>query len=495
MWAPSRMESFFSFLPLSSAPALHVQPTRSSRSAMIRVSTNNRWLCLAFLLGIALGGFAGWQVARRGAIVSEPSNEPGNPGTASHRSGDGGSLLRAPSVKFTPSGDPNSDFRQILRMRDATSRASAFQQLLSSMSPDEIAKLMKTLKRFGDDQEQEDQTGGMIAFMASQQIVVDHAAQSDPAAVLSALSAAGKDMQNGEFYKDVLRGWAARDPEAARLFFEQNTLQNKTADAKGIAGALVRELVKTDPEGAFRWLRGLRADFTNDVAHDALQTLSHYDGVKAGQLLAQNNDLKKAPEFVAAMTAGWARTEPDKALEWTLKLPPNIAAEGIKTAAGAWAQKDFPAALTAISALQGEQRAAALNGLSSSVGEKHLDELLPLVESLPESADRAAAVGSLVGSLVDKSPEEAEAWLTGQPVGNSRDQGTIVLALKTMDSDPESALEWASTVNADTAREQWVNGLVDTWLKNDPKAARAWVQQSAGLTEADRARLLVKTGR
>jgi hypothetical protein len=380
-------------------------------------------------------------------------------------------------------------------MRDAMERVGALRQLLSSMSPAGIVKLMGALRRFGDDQEQEDQTGGLIALMASQQIVIEHAAQTDPAAVLAALSAAGQGMRNGEFYKDVLRGWAARDPEAARLFFEQNTLQDKTADAKSIAGAMVRELVKTDPEGTFRWLRGLKADFTDDVAHDALQTLSHYDGVKAGQLLAQNNDLKKAPEFVAAMAAGWARTEPDKALDWALKLPSNIAASGIKTASGAWAEKDFPGALTAVNDLQGEQRAAALNGISSAAGGQHLKELLPLVEALPESTDRASAVGSLVGSWADQSPADAGAWLSGQPAGTSRDQGAIVLALKTMDRDPEAALEWVSTISAKDQREQGVDGLVDAWLKKDPKAAREWVQYSARLAEADRARLLEKTGR
>jgi hypothetical protein len=292
-----------------------------------------------------------------------------------------------------------------------------------------------------------------------------------------------------------LRGWAARDPEAARRFFEQNTLQDKTLDAKSIAGALVRELVKTDPEGTFRWLRGLKADFIEEVAHDALQTLSHYDGVKAGQLLAQNNDLKKAPEFVAAMTAGWARTEPDKAFGWTLKLPSNIAGSGIKTAAGVWAEKDFSGALTAADILRGEQRAAALSGISSTAGGQHLKELLPLVEALPESADRASAVGALIGSWVDKSPADAGTWLAGQPEGASRDQGAIVLALKSLDRDPQAALEWAAMISAKDQREQGLDGLVEAWLKKDPKAARAWVQQADQLAEAERARLLEKTGR
>ncbi len=428
---------------------------------------------------------------------SGQSNVSGSPGMISSRGGEPSSPSRSrtPTVKFTPSGDPNADFHQILRMRDSTARTSAFRQLLALMSPDGIVTLLKALKQYGVDEEQEDQAGGLMALMASQQMVIEHASLTDPAAVLSALSAAGKGMANGEFYQDVLRGWAARDPEAARRYFEQNTLQDKTADAKSIAGALVRELVKTDPEGTFRWLRGLKADFTDDVAHDALQTLSHYDGVKAGQLLAQNGDLKKAPEFVTAMTAGWARTEPEKALAWALELPPDISAGGIKTASGALAEKDFSAALTVVSGLQGEQRAAALNGMSSGAGGRHFKELLPLVEALPESADRASAVGSLANSWVDKSPEDASAWLASQPAGASRDQGAVVIALKTMESDPESALDWAATISAKDQREEGVDGLIDVWLKKDPKAARAWVHESARLSDAERARLLEKTGR
>ncbi len=462
---------------------------------MIRKSTSTLWLTSAFLVGIALGGFVGWQTARRTGPKAALADESANPAKGSGGATDDGSRLRSSPAKFIPTGDPGEDFHRIQRMRDASARTSAFRQLLSSMSPDGIVKLMKSLKRFGEDQEHEDLAGGMGALLAAQQMVIEHVVGDDPAAVLSALAVAGQGMQNGGYYKDVLRGWAARDPEAARRFFEQNTLQDSSADAKAIAGALVREMVKTDPEGTFRWLRGLKAPFTDDVAHDALQTLSHYDGVKAGQLLEQNNDLKKAPEFVAAMTAGWARTEPDKALDWALKLPSNIAADGIKTAVGIWAEKDFPAALTAVTALQGEQRASALNGLTSGAGGPHFKELLPLVEALPESADRASAVGSLVNSWVDKSQEEAVTWLANQPAGASRDQGAIVVALKTMEADPQSALEWAASINAKDQREQGVDGLIDAWLKKDPKAARAWVQQSARLSETDRARLLEKAGR
>ena len=455
-----------------------------------------RRLIPVFLLGLALGGWAGWQAARRSEPASAGSRGPrdADPGSIHH---DGGMVSRSatPDVKFAPSGDPVGDFHRIQRMRDAALRARAFRQLLASMSPAAIAQLMQTLNRYGEDQEQEDQAGGLIALMAAQQLVIEHAALTDPAAVLTALSSAGPAMRNSEFYQDVLRGWAERDPAAACRFFEQNTLHDATVDAKAVAGALVRELVKTDPEGTFRWLRGLKADFVDAVAHDALQTLSHYDGVTAGRLLVENSDLNKAPELAAAMTEGWARTEPDKALAWALTLPSNISGEGVKTASGVWAAKDYAGAMAAVAALEGGPRAAALSGIAAATGAQHWQELMPMMASLPESADRAAAVGSLIGYWVDKAPDAASQWLSGQAAGPSRDQGTIVLALKTMDQDPESALEWAATVSAPDLRNQGVDGLLDAWLKKDPKAARTWVQQSTRLSEEDRSRLLEKTGR
>jgi hypothetical protein len=450
-----------------------------------------RWLIPAFVAGMAIGGIGGWQLARHGRFAPGAITEI-NPGTVeAHKS----TRPASPAGKFTLSGDSSADFHRVFRMRDAGSRTNVLRNMLATMSPDGIVKLMGDLDQFAEDQEFEDETGGLLAWIASRAMVIEHAAATDPAMVLSGLVAAGGGAGRAEFYTDVMRSWAARDPAAACRYFEQTTLTQDGIDAKPVACALVREWVKMDPDGAFRWLRGLKTDFTDEVAHDALQTLSHYDGVKAGQLLAQNHDLEKAPEFVTAMTAGWARTEPDKAFQWALSLPSNISANGIKTASGAWAEKDFPAALAAISTLHGEQRAAALSGVSSTAGPQHFKEILPMVEALPESGDRASSVASLVNAWVDESPEDASAWLARQATGPSRDQGAFILALKTIHSEPESAMEWAASISSREDRQKGVDGLIEVWLKEDPKAARTWVQQSHRLAEPDRVRLLERTGR
>ncbi len=449
-----------------------------------------RWSIAAFVSGGLCGALAVWGFLQRDLDSGDAS--PG-PDLAGHGRG---ALPqgRGASRSFAPSGDAAGDLRRIQRILDPANRAQAFRSLMDAMSPAELAQLMKALNRYGIDQEQEDEAGGATALAASRQMAIEHAAMSDPAAVLGALSASGAG-GDGDFYQNVLRLWAARDPMAARAFFEGSTLKDPNADVKSIAGALVREMVKTDPEGTMQWLRGLKAGFTEDVARDALQTLSHYDGVLAGKLLSRHGDLKNAPEFVAAMTAGWARTEPDKAFAWARDLPAHLAPEGLKTSAAIWAGKDFPAALAAVGALQGEARAAALSGIAKSAAASHREALLPMVESLPDSPSRASAVGSLVNAWVDESPEKASAWLSRQPEGPSRDEGAIVLAIKTFEADPSSALDWASAIQGGDSRRKGVDGLVDAWLRKDPKAARQWVATSPRLSEGERARLIEKTGR
>lgn len=448
-----------------------------------------RWTLAAFVSGAVLGGTLVGVVFRHVAANAETS-----PASAVGKDRSSGPQGRDASRGFTGSGDAAADFRRIQRMGDASSRTQALRSWMDSMSPSGLAELMNALDRFGRDQEQEDVAGGASALAASRQMAIEHAAMTDPAAVLAALSASGAT-RDGGFYQNVLRLWSARDPLAARSFFETRTLKDPDADVKSIAGALVREMVKTDPEGTLVWLRGLKAGFTEDVARDALQTLSHYDGVLAGRLLARNADLKKAPEFVAAMTAGWARTEPDKAFAWARDLPAHLAPEGLKTSAALWAGKDFPAALAAAASLQGEARAAALSGIAKTSAATRLQELLPMVEALPDSSSRAEAVASLVNAWVDDSPEKASAWLSRQPAGPSRDEGAIVLALKTFEADPASSLDWAAAIGGEEQRRKGVDGLVDAWLRKDPKAARAWVAGSPRLPEAERSRLIEKTGR
>ncbi len=435
----------------------------------------------------------GWQLAlRRIGMTGSSTGSTGNVVAAEGSSGSAPGASKGSSAKFKPSGDPAADFRAILRLRDVATRTAALRELLSAMTTDEVIRFMASIKQYGEDQEQQDQMGGILALMASVEIVVDHVSGHDPGTVLAALT---KEDAKSDFYLSVLRNWAARDPDAAKAYFEQHTLLENTESAKAAAEGMVREMVKSDAEGTFRWLRGLKADFTDEVAHGALQTLSHYDSVKAGKLLAANADLAKAPEFVSAMTAGWARTEPEKAFNWARELPANLSGNGLETSCRAWAEKDFPAAMNAISALQGEQKASALQGLASGAGEKNFPAVVPLVEALPDSSSKASAVGSIMSSWMDQSPEAASAWLVKQPVGAARDQGSLVLALKLIQTEPESAMEWAATVQSPEKRSEGTNGLVEAWLNKDPKAARAWVQQSTRLSETDRARLLEKTGR
>jgi hypothetical protein len=199
--------------------------------------------------------------------------------------------------------------------------------MLSAMSPDEVVKLMGELDQFSKDQEYLDEMGGLFALMASREIVIDHASATDPARVLLGLVEEGGGAKNEAFYADVMRSWAARDPVAACRFFEQTTLNEEGIDAKSVAGALVRELVKTDPDGAFRWLRGLKADFTDDVAHDALQTgfpQASQSRVRSASAAARASASFLLLPLPVASTSVFHDTSAWKTRRWSGPLSPTI---------------------------------------------------------------------------------------------------------------------------------------------------------------------------
>ncbi len=452
-------------------------------------------IVLIFLLGAGAGALAGYHFAQRGVELRIVQGRAQAVEEAQRQQLAGSPAAgRKQQERFPLTGDAAADFRSIVRLSDVDRRTTALRELLQTLSPAQVVELNASMEQFAKDNEDQDVLGGQGALLAALEITTEHAVSTDPQGVLAELAKSNAANKQGEFGLSILRLWAARDPEAAKAYFTQQHFPDGEARAAA-ASAMVREMVKTDPEGTFRWLRGLKADFSDEVALGALQTLSHYDAQKAGQLLALNADLPKAPEAVGAMAEGWARTEPAKALEWALTFSDELAAGGVATACSALAGKDFPAALQAAEGLTGAKRAAAVRGLAQGGKVEQMQTILPLVEGLPESADRTAAVGSMMGNWVKHEPEAASAWLAKQPVGDSRDQGVMALSLVMLKTEPDSALEWAATISSLSKRQQSTDGLIKNWLESEPTAARAWVQQSPRLSAEDRTRLLGITGR
>ncbi len=454
---------------------------------------------LVFLAGIALGGGTGWWLgkAREGvALIGAGAANPGaTVNVPAGKSAAGPSSQAAPRVArlaYDPA-DPAKTVRELLAVRDVVARTNGLNELLRTLTPEQIAAMFAALKEVSEKQEDRDQLGGLATLLSSFEVMVQHAAATDPAAVLKALSV--QPGAEGDFSEGILRAWAEIDLQGARNYFTTELLGKENAERDAAAEAIARAFVKQDADGALAWARSLPGPVGEKAARDALQTLSHIDSAKAAQLLIRNADAAQAPEWAVVMAESWAETEPEKAFHWSLSLPRELSADAATSSAKVWATRDFNAALTAAEGMSGDARANALRGIADVTDARDVGKVLPSVESLPEGTARAAALSNLVFAWADKSPAEASQWLARQPQGLSRDAAVGSLARRVMETEPESAMEWAATINDATERQHQLRELTGKWLEKDPPAARQWVQQSTRLAPEDRATLLERTGR
>ncbi len=72
-----------------------------------------------------------------------------------------------------------------------------------------------------------------------------------------------------------------------------------------------------------------------------------------------------------------------------------------------------------------------------------------------------------------------------------RDAGALALADQVRGSDPEAAAVWGATLADGEQRRQSLRETLETWYKKSVPEALHWLESAPGLTDSDRAALVV----
>ncbi len=454
-------------------------------------------LVLLPALTLCLGGAGGYWLGKRHASPAPGSaSSPAAAGTLRPPQLAGGEKQNAGPVStapVTPSGDPVSDFRKILRMRDPASRQTSLDALLASIPIAELPLFLSNLEKNLGDLDADD-PGAQMAALSAFEVISLHITNRDPEAYLNS-SLLDKEHRNSGMADKVLQLWANRDLTGALGYYETKLRTGDKDIAKGASSVLAREYVKMDPEGAFRWITQLPETDRAEANHDAFQTLSHMKPVKAAELLVDVKELPNREEIAGALAKGWAPTEPEKALKWAAGLPADLSPDAVSAAVGVWAGKDFDKALAAVNALPDKTRDSAWQGLATNADPAELPALANLLQSQPEGEGRADGASSLASRWAAADEAAASAWVASLPAGLTHDHAAGGLAGSLLEKDPAAALDWTSAISKDESRAAHLDENLAKWFEKDPVAARTWVNQSPRLTDPDRQRLIIRTGR
>ncbi len=243
---------------------------------------------------------------------------------------------------------------------------------------------------------------------------------------------------------DLLRQWAALDPEGAvRMAAVRRDLHGRD----DFAAELLVGWMDTNPDAAMAWAIALP------------------DGELRWQLMP-------------AIVAGLAEENPGGALKMALMLEGRFREQSVRAVFSEWSAFDIHAATDAALRLKSiADRAVAL---------------LPVVEQMAESDPAAAAAwvlqncGPVTGASADsgmipivvvlekwvaRAPEDAAAFLVASPCTEARTAGLRAVAAQWAEQDPEQALQWAATLTSDGDKAILSAGVIATVAERSVRTA------------------------
>ncbi len=462
------------------------------------------WALTGLALGAAGGFFAGrqWPAAGGGrtseqaslvtgrAVIAAGTGEAGAPqGVAEGARGGQNGLI-------PPDATPQQTLRRILAIPDSLDRLAALKEWCRALPPDQVVAVMQEFKGMMEAQERIGEVEATSLFFQSVDVFAQALLEQGPGNVLAVLLAPETEGEDADLRLglggEVFKKWAERDPAAARALLESRLAAGgKIGRAETeLSKHLMRAWVKTDPDVAMGWLLKQPKEVSDEAISPAFQALSHHDPDKALKLVAQQADLPGRDEIAATIAQWWAKTTPDKAMEWAQGLPEKLAAPSVKKAMETWAGQDFPAARQALEGLSGPLREAALPVLVEHWEKGNWSEAAAFLDQQPGGKGRQEAMGQLIRRWADGDQPAASGWLARQAPGPERDAGASALAEEVRDSDPEAAAIWGATLGDEKQRQESLRETFQEWYKKSVPEALRWVETAGNLTDRDRAAVL-----
>ena len=248
----------------------------------------------------------------------------------------------------------------------------------------------------------------------------------------------------------VVRGWAQRDPQAARnalLGLQEGELGRILEqsfvigwiEAGGLAeahdyvadhppsarrellvGEIAQYLGSQDSQALIDWAEGVEGDderFRNTVLKQAAGALAHYDPARAMAWVAAHFGEKRAVGAARLVALSRAESDPDAAFEW--------------------------------------------------------------LASLPSGEEKSEAVGFVFAYWLKSDPVKAEAWLEEVEPTPSLDPALRAMAVSKGGRNPAEGIEWARRIQDPGTRDRTLVRVGSTWYKTDPEAARRWLEVSS----------------
>jgi hypothetical protein len=254
---------------------------------------------------------------------------------------------------------------------------------------------------------------------------------------------------------DVVRGWAAADPQAA-LALLGNLPEDLRGSRNEIAANVVAGIATSDPS----------------LATDVVFRLSAEGDDQAGRLmsLVARETLRSSGVDGAA---SWSRTLPDGDLK----------AAAMDQVASAYVRQDPQAAAQWVESVAAESYAArAVEEVGDGLARQDPVAAVDWLQALPTGQGQMSGLQSVFGDWEDRDPVAAGEYLMSMPQSAQRDSAISGFSRGYAWQDPQTAIAWAQDISDPALRQRTLTQAGQAYFRRDPESARNWLQ-SSGLPE------------
>ncbi|HEX5048317.1 MAG TPA: hypothetical protein VFX89_14460 [Gammaproteobacteria bacterium] len=302
--------------------------------------------------------------------------------------------------------------------------------------------------------------------------IAERAAGDDARAALGAAARLDRETAE-EFSGAVLREWAKRDPEAM-LYYALSL--DPDSQRAAIEGAGLEAFAQLPPARVIAILDRLPADVAREVRQVELLGLGRTDplaAIRYAEAQPPGPERSRALELAAR---GYVLADPVAALAWVQSLrPPEPGL--LASAIAGFARVDPDRAIDLLLADTSGRRVELARQLVTG-GALDPEHVAALVSRWPSTPAGRAELRTLVGGWARRDPEGAVEWLIANDERFARDAyASAAEALGR--NDPDAAESYLRRVPAEI-RPTWIKSAADGYARQDPQRAAAWAAQHAG---------------
>ena len=229
--------------------------------------------------------------------------------------------------------------------------------------------------------------------------------------------------------------------------------------------ALVSTWARTEPQKAIEWA----------VAHGQKEDAAHDSNTAAQQAFLR-----------------WVNSDRDAAFAWWRAQPASALHDALGTNASTFLAEDgrMDAALEMFRPNKSALDTSATEHMAQMLAERDPGRAAAWFATLPSGAVNERTTRAIVSRWYAREPEKVARWVESLPTGAARDEAARAFIAQAAQQDAAGAAEWVATVADPELRQKSAEWVFYNMSRDNPAGARKWLREFRDVDENWRTQFL-----